>query len=463
MKYLAFSLLFLACLGNAFAQQGYSSASYSMGKQRADGLMIPKASEIVVEEYFNYHTHALPLPTAGKNVALDMRWGNAYISSQQPDAVLQVGFTTLKQSNFVDETPLNICIVIDRSGSMSGDRIENARKSALTLAERLRPQDFVSIVVFDHTVQVLLENESAKNKQKINQIIQSIHTGGSTDLNSGLIRGYETVAKFYQERGNNKVLLLTDVLTNTGEVDVEAIVKNATNYSQNHQISITLVAIGVQVNDALARQITRSGKHSFHYVNDSEDIKKIFVDEVESIFSTIAKEVKLTIEYDENLELTHFYGYEPSYKGNTITLNLNNMNAGLTQVVLAKFKAKKAQKTGKAKAILTYFDLEKGKQVSQKQDIELTYSAESSQEILTDKEVRKCVSIADMAGALYEMAKLLDTTQPAKNDYQKAKDLLDIQIGEVKKRYQNATDQDVRRVLEMLEKYASALGTVAKR
>lgn len=296
MKKLIFTLLLLAYAEQASAQQGYSSASYGMGKQRSDGLIIPKPSEIVAEEYFNYHTHQLPLPTKDAHVQMDMRWGSPYVQENSPEAILQIGFTTLKNSTYTDETPLNICIVIDHSGSMAGDRIEHARQSALTLVDKLRPQDKVSIVIFDDQVETLLENESASNRHKIKQIIRGIHEEGSTDLNGGLIRGYEVATKYYNEKGNNKVLLLTDVLTNTGEVDVEAIVKNAKNYSHNHQIGITLVAIGVQVNDGLARQITQSGKHSFHYVNDSEDIQKIFVDEVEAIFSTIAKDVKLTLE-----------------------------------------------------------------------------------------------------------------------------------------------------------------------
>jgi len=393
---------------------------------------------------------------------MEMRWGNPNINEQQPEAILQVGFTTLKNSSYVDETPLNIAIVIDRSGSMGGDRIEHARQSAVALVEKLRPQDVVSIVVFDDRVEALLEHESATNKHKIKQIIQSIDVRGSTDLNSGLIKGYELVAQKYTEKGNNKVLLLTDVLTNTGEVDVEAIVKNAKNYSQNHQIGITLVAIGVQVNDALARQITQSGKHSFHYVNDSEDIKKIFVDEVESIFSTIAKEVKLTIELDDNLEMTDFYGYAPRYKGNQIEISMNNMNAGLTQVVLAKIKAKNPKKGGKAKATITYFDVQKNKKITENQDLSLETGAGKAGELLQDNEVKKCISIAEMANSLKEMAILLDKNSPAKTDYQKAKDLLDIQVGEIKKRYRQEMDKDVERILRMLENYTNALSTVAR-
>ncbi len=463
MKNLLFTVLFLAYAWQASAQQGYSSASYSMGKQRSDGLQIPKPSEIVPEEYFNYHTHALPLPAQSEKVRMDMRWGFSAISTQTPEAVLQVGFTTHKNSSYTDETPLNICIVIDRSGSMAGDRIQHARQSAVTLVEKLRSQDKVSIVVFDSQIETLLENESAVNKHKIKQVIQGIQERGSTDLNGGLIRGYEMVSKYYLENGNNKVLLLTDVLTNTGTVDVEEIVKNANNYSKNHQIGITLVAIGVQVNDGLARQITQSGKHSFHYVNDSEDIKKIFVDEVEAIFSTIAKEVQLTLEYDENLVLDELYGYAPAFKNNKMILKLNNMNAGLTQVVLAKFKAKKPTEAGKVTATLTYYDVEKKKQTTEKQTLKLAYQDQQGIDIYADSEVRKCVSIAQMANTLKEMAIKLDNQSPSKTDYMKAKDMLDIQIGEVKKRYQTEMDKDVQRVLTMLENYAGALGGVAKR
>ncbi|HAS42733.1 MAG TPA: hypothetical protein DCS93_19790 [Microscillaceae bacterium] len=456
---LTFLLILVGCF-QSFAQRGYSSASFAMGKQRSNHLIIPKPSEIVLEEFFNYHTHNLTQPNRGYNVGLDLRWGNPYINHQQNEALLQVGFTTHKNSHFVDNTPLNICLVIDRSSSMSGQRIAHARQSALTLLKKLRPQDRMSIVTFDHEVQVLLKHEPAGNKRKIGQIIRSIATRGSTDLNSGLIKGYELIAQQYRENANNKVLMLTDVLTNTGQIDIEAIVKNAHNYSKNHQIGITMVAIGVQVNDALARQITSSGQHTFHYINDSEDIQKVFVDEVESIFSTIAKDVSLTLEFDRNLNLQEFYGYAPSIGNNKITLQLNNMNAGLTQVVLAKFKA--SQLSGKVLATLSYFDVEKKSRVTQQQTIRLYNHPRGWLDMLSDLEVKKCVSIAEMANCLKKMAIQLDKPSPQKADFMQVKDMLEIQIKDIKRRYQQKVDNDVQRVLAMLEKYARAIRPLAK-
>ena len=455
----------ITCLAinfQGFAQQGYSSASHAMMKQRANGLIVPKPAEIVPEELFNYHTHDLKKPRRKYNVGLDLRWGNPNLSSSQNEAVLQIGFTTRQSSKFIDNTPLNICLVIDRSGSMSGPRIAHARQSALALLSKLRPQDKISIVTFDHAVDVLLQHEPAANKTKISQVIRSIETRGSTDLNRGLIKGYELIAQNYQENANNKVLMLTDMLTNTGQVDIESIVKNAHNYSNRHQIGITMVAIGVQVNDALGRQISKSGKHSFHYVNDSEDIQKIFVDEVESIFSKIAKDVKLEIEFDRNLKLSEFYGYAPRIRSQKISLHLNNMNAGLTQVVLAKFKARIPKQMGRVDVRLTYFDVEKKKRVSQQQFIFLNYQANASNDLLRNAEVRKCISIAEMAKCLKQMAIVLDKSTPQKADYARVKDMLDVQIGEIKKRYQRAQDQDVKRVLKMLESYANAVRPMAK-
>ncbi|OJJ19597.1 hypothetical protein BKI52_22585 [marine bacterium AO1-C] len=462
MKTLLTFLFIAICFCQSFAQQGYSSASYAMGKQRSNNLIVPKPSEIVLEEFFNYHTHDINLPTRGYNVGLDLRWGNPNVNTQQNEAVLQIGFTTRKNSQFVDNTPLNICLVIDRSGSMSGDRIAHARQSSLTLLSKLRPQDKISIVTFDHEVNVLLKHEPASNKRKIGQIIRSIATRGSTDLNSGLIKGYELIAEQYRENANNKVLMLTDVLTNTGQVDVEAIVKNAHNYSKDQQIGITMVAIGVQVNDALARQITSSGKHSFHYVNDSEDIQKIFVNEVESIFSTIAKQATLTLEFDRNLDLQEFYGYAPGIGNRKITLKLNNMNAGLTQVVLAKFKALRPKKLGQVKVKLSYFDIEKKKMVTQRQALSLHYQSSATGGLLKDREVKKCVSIAEMANCLKQMAIKLDKPSPKKADFVQVQDLLDIQIGDIKKRYRRNMDQDVKRVLAMLENYARTVRPLTK-
>src|SRR5690349_8773349 len=111
--------------------------------------------EIVVEEFVNYHKHRLPLPKSGQAVAMDTRWGNWEISRSQREAVLQIGFTTAEVNERTDLRPLNLVFVIDKSGSMAGDKMSRVKDGLRAMISKLRADDVVSIVAFDTTAEVL--------------------------------------------------------------------------------------------------------------------------------------------------------------------------------------------------------------------------------------------------------------------------------------------------------------------
>src|ERR1051325_3854739 len=110
-------------------------------------LKLPE--EVAVEEFVNYHKHRLPLPKAGQAVAMDTRFGSDEISPAQHEAVLQIGFTTAEVNERTDLRPLNLVLVIDKSGSMADDdKMSRVKESLRTMLTKLRPDDIVSIVAF---------------------------------------------------------------------------------------------------------------------------------------------------------------------------------------------------------------------------------------------------------------------------------------------------------------------------
>src|SRR5918998_2387506 len=124
-KTVFFLLLLILCQSvSAWAQEGVSSASASRTRYLAETGLLPTSSEVAVEEFVNYYRHRLAVPKADEAVAMDVRWGNNLVSQAQPEAVLQVGFTTSAVSDRTDLRPLNLVLVIDRSGSMTaGDKM----------------------------------------------------------------------------------------------------------------------------------------------------------------------------------------------------------------------------------------------------------------------------------------------------------------------------------------------------
>lgn len=112
--------------------------------------------EVAVEEFVNYHKHRLAMPKVGQAVALDTRWGNNEISSSQREAILQIGFATAEVNERTDLRPVNLSLVVDKSGSMAAnDKMSRLKASLHKMIGKLRPDDIVSIVVFDSTAKTL--------------------------------------------------------------------------------------------------------------------------------------------------------------------------------------------------------------------------------------------------------------------------------------------------------------------
>lgn len=440
------------------AQQGYSSASMGMSKQKSAQMIIPQPDEIIVEEYFNYHTHNLPLPEGNLAVGLDLKWGNNMVSPASNEAVLQIGLTTGRKEAYLNSPPVNISLVIDKSGSMASEgRLVKTKQAMAELVKHLRPKDFISIVQFDHVANVVLPTQNVNDLTKIQQAISSIQLGGSTNLHDGIMLGFQEALKNDRKNVSSRVIVLTDAIANTGVIDPEKMIQNSQGYSAENSIDFAMIGVGVDFNYELSRQLTQHGKNQIHFINDPNDIKKIFVNEVEALLYPAAKMPSLEIEFGENLEVAQFYGYDPTMDNRTIRLNLNNINAGLTQVILTKFKVKGGKEKGTQVIVkLNYFDVQKNKMVSQKLRTNLEIdNSWTAHNMLQDREVEKNYRIAQMAQDLKIMSEFYQKNQPFA-----AKGHLSLAIDSIKKEYPNPTDVDFLRMLNILENYMGRLNNL---
>ncbi len=451
-------LLFSGTHSPVEAQKGYSSASFSMGKMRSSQGKIPVPDEVRVEEYVNYHEHEIPAPENGESVNMDLRWGNELIAPSTRSSILQVGLTTGDVEDLREIPPVNVSLVIDRSGSMSGSRIQRTKEAALAFVKRLREKDRISIVTFNQEVHTLLPSTPAGQKDKIKEAIWRISAGGFTNLNAGLIEGYEQVASEYEAEGNSKVIMLTDALTNTGVVDPAQIVQNAQSYDPQHRIGISMIGVGVNFNDQLSRALTDDARTSLHFINDAADIEKVFVREVESLLSPKARNVSLELELGNGLELAQLYGYEGAEKrGDRIGLDLKRMNSGLTQVVMAKFRPRSSpygqanEGAYQVKARLSYDDVLKEERVTIETESRLEFEDDPKDrpDRLADPEVKKNYTIAYLAQGLEEMADL-----GANGERQRALEEAEHRLEAVRGNYPSwNSDPDVKRVVDILEGY----------
>ena len=411
--------------------------------------------DVVVDEFINYHRHRLPMPKVGQSVAMDVRWGNDVVSPNQPEAVLQIGFTTPAVGDREDLRPINLSLVIDRSGSMqAADKMSRVKQSLQTMFGQLRENDIVSIVVFDTNAEVLLAAGRVGDGRALRRAVDSIEPNGATNINAGLMLGYREAMKNYLDGATNRVILLTDGIANQGETEPTKIAQNSLRYNEEG-VDLSTIGVGAQLDTDLHRTLAKSGRGLYHFIAENQDIEKVFVNEIQSLISPVARRVELTVDYDQDLQVEKIYGYEPRMRGNTVSIPIDDMNNGLTQVVMMRFRLNDDSAETESRMVrvrLSYFDFKKQKTVQETQNIELRTVRRNVGKQLADSEVKKNYTIALLAQSIADM-----TAAAKRGDYHRAESFLDIAIATANTNFPTMEDKDVRYILNIVENYQTNL------
>jgi len=168
-----------------------------------------------VAEYLQYYDQHFPEPL-NDAVGLDLRLGNNLLPAEGCMAWLQIGLQT-KSSEEEMIAPLNLAIVIDRSGSMTDvDKMPYVKQSLGIFLRSLNPDDIVSIITYSDNAELVLKAQQVGDGSWIKRVIDSIEPGGSTNLHAGMMLGFREVERNYNIHRNNRVMLLTDGIA-TGE------------------------------------------------------------------------------------------------------------------------------------------------------------------------------------------------------------------------------------------------------
>jgi Mg-chelatase subunit ChlD len=435
----------------AHAQEGASTAAAARTRYLSEMGLIPASRSVAVEEFINYHRHQIGRPKAGEAVLLDVRWGNDRVSASGPEAVLQVGFSTALASDRRQLPPVNLALVIDKSGSMAdSDKLSKVKEALLTLVNRLRETDTLSLVVFDSGAEVLRPARPVGDREEVRRLIRSIQTGSSTNIHAGLVLGYREALRHFNRGGTNRVVLLTDGIANQGVTDPAQIARDSLSFN-DRGVDLSTIGVGLDLNKDLLRDLAKSGRGLFHFVADAEDIDKVFLREVQSLIAPVASEPDLEIQYGPGLELAQVYGYEPERAAGGLRIKLDNMNQGLTQVVLLRFKAKPGAADSARPAVrvnFSYYDIEQRRRVTKSEEASLSFGEGAAGDPLRDPEVGKNFTIAQLAQAIRDMAAAVEAKR-----FKDAEHLLNAAIATTYRRYPHLEDEDISRTLLVAQKY----------
>jgi Ca-activated chloride channel family protein len=271
------------------------TASYTIVRRYLMDGQLPPADAVRLEEFVNYFRYADPRPPQGAfQVLLE--------AAPSPfDPALHL-LRIAVQAREIAETERKDCIltfVIDVSGSMSlENRLALVKRSVRALVERLRPTDRVGIVVYGTNGRKLLDPTPARRRAEILGVVEELQPEGSTNLEDGLLLGYDLAAKHFNPRATNRVIVCTDGVANNGVIDPGLLVKKVADQA-SRGIWLSVLGFGMEnLNDDLMETLADKGKGNYAYIDDFREAKKIFTEKLTGMLEVVAADAKVQVEFD---------------------------------------------------------------------------------------------------------------------------------------------------------------------
>jgi Ca-activated chloride channel homolog len=269
---------------------------------------LPVKDAVRVEEMINYFSYDYPLPK-DKTRPFSVTTEIAPTPWNKDTVLLRVG---LKGYDIAAEKlpPANLVFLVDVSGSMmSPDKLPLLKSGLKLLVQNLRAQDRVSLVVYAGNTGVVLEPTPGDQKGRILAALEGLTAGGSTNGGTGIKLAY--AEQGFIKNGINRVLLATDGDFNVGTVSFEAL-KNLVEDKRKTGVSLTTLGFGTgNYNDRLMEQLADAGNGNYAYIDTLNEANKVLVSEMSSTLQTIAKDVKIQIEFNPAVVAEYrLIGYE---------------------------------------------------------------------------------------------------------------------------------------------------------
>jgi Ca-activated chloride channel family protein len=273
------------------------------------------------------------------NIQFEWKLGNPYVyRNSNGEAFLDLRVTG-KPLHQADRKPMNLVLVIDRSGSMgSENKLEQVKNSAVELLNNLDPTDRLAIVTYDDSIQTLLPSSTVENKARVRDLIYSLSPGGSTNLCGGMQAGFEEAKKHFRNENVNRIVLLSDGLANVGIVDPSAIASEAQRIREN-RISVSTMGVGLDYNENLMASIADHSGGNYYFISQETSMASIFQKELNLMQSLIGTNAKATFELGRGVEVTDIAGFKWSQSGRKLTIQVPDVYSGETKRIMVQLKA----------------------------------------------------------------------------------------------------------------------------
>ncbi|MEY2504355.1 MAG: Ca-activated chloride channel [Verrucomicrobiota bacterium] len=225
------------------------------------------------------------------------------------EVIVQVEIEARK-SDDTRRAPMNLSVVLDRSGSMEGAKIEKARQAAAMAVDKLGDDDIFSLVTYDTETDLLIPPERVggrDHREDLKARIHRIQPGGSTALHAGVVLGAKQVRRFFEKERVNRVILLSDGLANVGP-STPSDLSRLGRELRGDGIAVSTIGLGDDYNEDLMTALAESSNANYYYVKDAEKLPSIFAQELGAARSLLARSIIIRIQTPEGVRLKEIIG-----------------------------------------------------------------------------------------------------------------------------------------------------------
>jgi Ca-activated chloride channel family protein len=279
-----------------------------------------------------------PIGGGGGPIHLTTTLDNSYYFDNN-NVYLFVDLKADKVGDDKDRSPMNIAIVIDRSGSMADkNKLEYVKKAVDYIIDQSGRDDYISVVDYDDYVDVLQRSSIIRDKEDLREKVSKLKPGGFTNLSEGMFEGYDQVNGSYSRGYVNRVLLLSDGLANRGITDRYKLADMVRDKNRRDGITISTFGVGNDFNENLMTDLADYGKGNYYYIRNSADIPEIFAQELRGVRNLVGQGTKLRVRFPSKyLSVSKVFGYPYDVSGDEVTVDFKDVFSDQTKSVLIKF------------------------------------------------------------------------------------------------------------------------------
>ena len=252
---------------------------------------------------------------------------NALLAGRAENLTVKVSLEGIRPERASERPAVNLALVIDRSGSMSGDKIERAKAAAIEAVNRLEARDIVSVTLFSNEATLLVPAQPATDKSAIIEKIRTVTASGGTAIFGGVSLAQAEMHKWLDSRRVNRLVLLSDGQANVGPSSPDDLGRLGAMLMKQG-ISASTIGLGLDYNEDLMTRLSAKSDGNSYFAQSADDLPRIFSTELNDVLAVVGKSVRLRVRFMNGALATELVGRDGRIEDNTVTIDFNQIYGG---------------------------------------------------------------------------------------------------------------------------------------